>query len=86
MEITKVSAHMFLQRKTKDRPVGSYIKELLGHLEFHLFAVWEYRSLNVPRSSRFIIQFLIITSSCEVSLRKQFQKTPGICRTSWVCD
>ncbi len=53
---------------------------------WNLFAVWEYLPLNVPRSCHFIVQFLIIPSFCEVSLRKQFQKTPGKCRIFWVCD
>ncbi len=77
MEITKFSAHMFLQRKNKDRTVESHINELLDRLEFYLFPVWEYLPLNVPRSCHFIVQFLIIPSFCEVSLRKQFKKTPG---------
>ncbi len=45
--------------------------------------VGEYLSLNVPYSSLFIVQFLFLPSSFEVSLRKQFQKTPGKCRISW---
>ncbi len=48
--------------------------------------VGEYLSLNVPCRSLCIVQFLFLPSSCEVSLRKQFKKTPGKCRTSWVCD
>ncbi len=48
--------------------------------------VGEYLSLNVPCRRLCIVQFLFLPSSCEVSLRKQFKKTPGKCRTSWGCD
>ncbi len=33
-------------------------------------------SRNVPFGSLFVVQFLVLPSSCEVSSRKQFQKTP----------
>ncbi len=48
--------------------------------------VGKFLSRNVPCSSLFIVQFLLLPSSCEVSLRKLFQKTPGKCRTSWVYE
>ncbi len=48
--------------------------------------VGEHLNLNVLCRSRCIVQFLFLPSSCEVSLRKQFKKIPGKCRTSWICD
>ncbi len=67
-----------------------HIKELLGLLEFHpsvghfefVRRLGESLSRKVPCSSLFIVKFLVLPSCCEVSLRKQFQKTPGKCRTS----
>ncbi len=38
-------------------------------------------SPNFPCKSPFIVQFLFIPSSGEVSLRRQFQKTPVKCRS-----
>ncbi len=47
--------------------------------------VGEFLSRNVPCSSLFIVQILVLPSCCEVSLRKRFQRTPGKCRNSWFC-
>ncbi len=88
------SALKFLQGKNKYRTVVGHIKELLGLLEFHLSVGHSefFRRLGSSWAAMFhavgfsIVQFLFLPSSCEISLRKPFKKTPGKCRTSWVCD
>ncbi len=48
----------------------------------NLFAGWGVPEPQCSMYCFFIVQFLFLPSSCEVSLRKRIKKTPGKCRTS----
>ncbi len=90
---SKCSAKKILRGKNQDSTIVGHMEQLLGLLLFHpSFGHFEFVRLSgsswhdVPCSSLFIVQFFVFPSSCEVSRRKRLQKTPGKCRTSWVCD
>ncbi len=52
-----------------------YFQPSVGHFEFFR-RLREFLSHNVPCRSLFITQFSVLPSTCEVSLRKRFQKPP----------